>query len=144
MAHNLYLSLGSNLGDRRATIQQALALIDQRVGSVYKVSSFLETEPVGFSSPHRFLNIACLVHTMMSPLACLRETRLIEQQLGRTDKSLLPDGTVRYQDRTIDIDILLYDDLSMSTPELTLPHPHMRERDFVMTPLREIMEAADL
>jgi len=139
MTHDLYLSLGSNLGDRRANIQQALALIDERIGSVYKVSSFLETDPVGFDSPNRFLNIACLVHTMMSPQDCLSETLRIEQQLGRTAKSLRPNGTTQYQDRTIDIDLLLYDNLSMDTPELTLPHPHMQERDFVMIPLREIM-----
>lgn len=139
MTHDLYLSLGSNLGDRQATIQKALALIDERIGSVYRVSSYLETDPVGFTSPHRFLNIACLVHTMMSPMDCLRETRMIEQELGRTDKSILPDGTTLYQDRTIDIDLLLYDDLTITTPELTLPHPHMQERDFVMIPLREIM-----
>lgn len=139
MTHDLYLSLGSNLGDRQATIQKALALIDERIGSIYRVSSYLETDPVGFTSPHRFLNIACLVHTMMSPMDCLRETRMIEQELGRTDKSILPDGTTLYQDRTIDIDLLLYDDLTITTPELTLPHPHMQERDFVMIPLREIM-----
>ena len=139
MTHDLYLSLGSNLGDRQATIQKALALIDERIGSIYRVSSYLETDPVGFTSPHRFLNIACLVHTMMSPMDCLRETHMIEQELGRTDKSILPDGTTLYQDRTIDIDLLLYDDLTITTPELTLPHPHMQERDFVMIPLREIM-----
>lgn len=140
MTHNLYLSLGSNLGDRRATLQQALALIDERIGSVYKVSSFLETDPVGFSSPNLFLNIACLVHTMMSPVDCLHETRRIEQELGRISKSILPDGTIKYQDRPIDIDMLMYDDLSISTPELTLPHPRMHERDFVMIPLRQIMD----
>lgn len=138
MTHNLFLSLGSNLGDRKANIQQALTLIDERIGSVYKVSSFMETDPVGFCSNNRFLNIACLVHTMMSPLDCLRETQRIEQKLGRTSKSLLPDGTIRYHDRTIDIDMLLYDDLHIDTPELILPHPHMQERDFVMTPLNEI------
>lgn len=140
MIHNLYLSLGSNLGDRRATIQRALALIDDRIGSVYKVSSFLETEPVGFCSPNPFLNIACLVHTMMSPIDCLHETIRIEQELGRTAKSILPDGTPQYKDRTIDIDMLMYDELTMNTPELTLPHPRMQERDFVMIPLRQIMD----
>lgn len=139
MTHNLYLSLGSNLGDRKYNIQQALTLIDERIGSVYKVSSFMETDPVGFCSHNRFINIACLVHTMMSPLDCLHETQKIEQELGRTSKSLLPDGTIRYRDRTIDIDMLLYDDLHIDTPELILPHPHMQERDFVMTPLNEIM-----
>ncbi len=138
MTHNLYLGLGSNLGDRRATIQKALALIDERVGSVYRVSSLMETDPVGFSSPNRFLNAVCLVHTMMSPEACLRETQKIEQELGRTCKSDIHDGTPMYRDRPIDIDILLYDDLTINTPELTIPHPRMEERDFVMIPLREI------
>ncbi len=139
MAHDLYLSLGSNLGDRRATIQEVLTLIDELVGSVYRVASFMETEPVGFDSPNRFLNTVCLVHTMMAPEVCLLETQKIEQELGRTGKSIIQDnGTPLYQDRTIDIDILLYDDLTINTPELTIPHPRMEERDFVMVPLREI------
>ena len=140
MTHKLYLSLGSNLGDREANIRQALALIDERVGSVYRVSSYVETAPVGFQSPNKFINIVCLVHTMMSPMACLRETQKIEQELGRTQKSINPDGSLTYKDRPIDIDLLTYDDLIVNTPELTLPHPRMHERDFVLIPLREIQE----
>ncbi len=138
MAHDLYLSLGSNLGDRRQNIQSALTLIDERLGSVYRVASFVETDPVGFDSPHRFLNTVCLVHTMMSPEMCLEETQKIERELGRTDKSVVIDGVPVYTDRTIDIDILLYDDLCISTPTLTIPHPRMQDRDFVMLPLEEI------
>ena len=140
MTHKLYLSLGSNLGDREANIRQALALIDERVGSVYRVSSYIETAPVGFQSPNKFINIVCLVHTMMSPMACLRETQKIEQELGRTQKSINPDGSLTYKDRPIDIDLLTYDQLVLNTPELTLPHPRMHERDFVLVPLREIQE----
>lgn len=140
MTHKLYLSLGSNLGDREANIRQALALIDERVGSVYRVSSYIETAPVGFSSPNKFINIVCLVHTMMSPMACLRETQKIEKELGRTQKSINPDGSLTYKDRLIDIDLLTYDQLVLNTPELTLPHPRMHERDFVLIPLREIQE----
>ena len=140
MTHKLYLSLGSNLGDREANIRQALALIDERVGSVYRVSSYIETAPVGFQSPNKFINIVCLVHTMMSPMACLRETQRIEQKLGRTQKSINSDGSLIYKDRPIDIDLLTYDDLIVNTPELTLPHPRMHERDFVLIPLREIQE----
>ena len=138
MTHKLYLGLGSNLGDREANIRRALTLIDERLGSVYRVSSFIETEPVGFCSNHRFINAVCLVHTMMSPISCLRETQKIEQELGRIQKSICTDGTLQHFDRTIDIDLLIYDDLITNTPELTLPHPRMKERDFVMLPLEEI------
>ena len=140
MTHKLYLSLGSNLGDRDTNIRQALALIDERVGSVYRVSSYIETDPVGFSSPNKFINVVCLVHTMMSPMACLRETQKIEKELGRTQKSINPDGSLTYKDRLIDIDLLTYDQLVLNTPELTLPHPRMHERDFVLIPLREIQD----
>ena len=140
MTHKLYLSLGSNLGDRETNIRQALALIDERVGSVYRVSSCIETDPVGFQSSNKFINVVCLVHTMMSPMACLRETQKIETELGRTQKSINPDGSLTYKDRLIDIDLLTYDQLVLNTPELTLPHPRMHERDFVLIPLREIQE----
>ena len=140
MTHKLYLGLGSNLGNREENIRRALALIDERVGSVYRVSSYIETDPVGFSSPNKFINVVCLVHTMMSPMACLRETQKIEKELGRTQKSINPDGSLTYKDRLIDIDLLTYDQLVLNTPELTLPHPRMHERDFVLIPLKEIME----
>ncbi len=135
--HNLYVSLGSNLGDRKEMIHRALALLDERVGSVDCVSSLLETEPWGFQSQHPFLNAAALVHTMLPPMLCLRETQQIERELGRTQKST--DG--HYHDRPIDIDLLLYDDLQIHEPDLVLPHPHMYERDFVMIPLREILSS---
>ena len=138
MTHKLYLGLGSNLGNREENIRRALALIDERVGSVYRVSSLIETDPVGFSSNHRFINLVCLVHTMMSPMSCLCETQKIEQELGRTQKSTCTDGILQHFDRTIDIDLLTYDDITMDTPELTLPHPRMKDRDFVMRPLEEI------
>lgn len=138
MTHKLYLALGSNLGNREENIRRALALIDERVGSVYRVSSPMETDAVGFSSPNKFINLVCLVHTMMSPMSCLRETQKIEQELGRTQKTLCTGGQLLHSDRTIDIDLLTYDDIIMDTPELTLPHPRMKERDFVMRPLEEI------
>ena len=138
MTHKLYLGLGSNLGNREENIRRALALIDERVGSVYRVSSLIETDPVGFSSNHKFINLVCLVHTMMSPMSCLRETQKIEQELGRTQKSTCTDGILQHFDRTIDIDLLTYDDITMDTPDLTLPHPRMKDRDFVMLPMEEI------
>lgn len=136
MMHNLYLSLGSNLGNRNDILHRALALIDERVGSVYRVSSFIETEPWGFESEHTFLNAACLVHTMFNPRRCMEETQLIERLLGRESKT----SNGEYRDRIIDIDLLMYDDLQIDEPDLKLPHPYMHEREFVMKPLREIMQ----
>ncbi len=132
--HKLYLSLGSNLGHRKQLINQAIRLIDERIGTVYRVSSLIESEPWGFHSEHKFMNACCLVHTMMEPHRCLEETQKIERKLGRTQKSA--DG--QYCDRTIDIDLLMFDDAVINEPDLTIPHPHMHERDFVMRPLKEI------
>ena len=133
--HTLYLSLGSNLGNRRQTMRRAIELIAEQVGTVDRQSSAIETEPWGFESPNKFLNMCVRVQTPFSPEQALHATQAIECQLGRTAKSV--DG--HYHDRPIDIDLLMYDDLHLSTPELTLPHPFMHERDFVMTPLREIL-----
>lgn len=133
--HEVYLSLGSNTGDRKRNMQLAVALLEAHVGHVVKQSTIIETEPWGFSSPNRFLNGCVLLLTEKTPLEVLEATQAIERQLGRTQKST--DG--QYHDRPIDIDILLYDNLQLDDPRLTLPHPHMAERDFVMIPLREIM-----
>ena len=130
----LYIGLGSNLGDRRALVHEALRLVDLCVGHVERVSSLIETEPWGFDSPHPFLNGAARVRTSLSPHQCLAVTQQIERMLGRTQKST--DG--HYHDRPIDIDLLRYDDLHIQTPELTLPHPLMEERDFVRLPMQEI------
>ncbi len=134
--HKLYLSLGSNLGHRKRIISQAIRLIDERIGAVYRVSSMVESEPWGYESENKFMNACCLVHTRMEPARCLEETQKIERELGRTDKST--DG--KYRDRSIDIDILLFDDLTINEPDLKIPHPLMHERDFVMQTLREIKE----
>ena len=133
--HKVYLSLGSNLGDRHATMHRAVALLGERVGTVDRQSSFIETEPWGFQSTNRFLNMCVRVLTNLSPEQVLAVTKQIERELGRTTKSV--DG--QYHDRPIDIDILMYDDLNIDLPDLKLPHPHMKERDFVMIPLREIL-----
>ena len=132
----LYLSLGSNLGDRAENLCRAIALIGERVGAVQRVSSFIETEPWGFESKNRFLNAAVMVLTTLSPEECLKATQQIERELGRKSKS----RNGNYHDRPIDIDLLLYGDLKLSTPKLTIPYPRMQERDFVMIPLREIQE----
>ncbi|MCF0202894.1 MAG: 2-amino-4-hydroxy-6-hydroxymethyldihydropteridine diphosphokinase [Bacteroidaceae bacterium] len=131
---DLFLALGSNLGDREDNLRRAVREIGKTVGQVEKCSSFMETEPVGFVSENRFLNAAIKVKTTLTPQQCLAETQRIERLLGRERKSV---GGQHF-DRTIDIDILLYGDVSISTPSLTIPHPKMYERDFVMIPLKEI------
>lgn len=133
--HAVYLGLGSNLGDREATMEEAIRLIQERVGEIARRSSFIETAPWGFTSSHRFLNGAVLCLTEKSPREVLRLTQTIERELGRKTKT---GATRRYSDRPIDIDILLYDDLTMDEPDLKIPHPLMTERDFVMIPLNEI------
>lgn len=136
MEHDLYIGLGSNLGDRKAVIKESLRLIGQRIGRVVRVSSFYESEPWGFVSENRFLNAAAFVITSLSPHECLHEAQHIERLLGRTRKSV--NGI--YHDRTIDIDLLLYDNLHVMDPELVLPHPGIQERDFVRLPLQEILQ----
>lgn len=135
--HKAYLSLGSNLGNRKRMMRDAVAMLDEMVGVVDRVSSQYETEPWGFSSPNMFLNMCVRVLTPLSPEQLLHTTQLIEQRLGRVGKST-DDGC--YHDRVIDIDVLIYDDLHIQTPELVLPHPLMHEREFVMKPLNEIID----
>lgn len=135
-SHIAYLSLGSNLGDRHATMQSAILLLDSQAGTVDRVSSAIETEPWGFESANKFLNMCIRITTTLSPEQLLATIKDIELQLGRTTKSV----NGQYHDRPIDIDILTYDDIHINTPSLTLPHPHMHERDFVMIPLREILD----
>ena len=130
----LYLSLGTNLGDRQKNLSLALELIGHEVGTVVSASDVIETEPWGFDSSNSFLNMAIKVDTPLKPLEVLHVTQEIERKLGRTQKSV----NKEYHDRLSDIDILLYDDLVMNTPELTIPHPLMYQREFVMKPLAQI------
>ena len=132
--HQVYLGLGTNLGDKEANLKAAIEEIRKRVGEVTSLSAFHASEPWGFQSENSFLNAVCCVSTELSPIDVLHITQEIERELGRLKKSI--DGL--YSDRLIDIDILLYDDLRIATPELTIPHPLMGQRDFVMIPLREI------
>jgi len=136
--HQVYLGLGSNLGNRWENLEQAIRFIDEQVGPVTRQSSFVETEPWGFQSDNRFLNAVILCETDKTPREILRLTQQIERDMGRRKnvKRRLTNRT--YTDRPIDIDILLYDDLSVDEPDLKIPHPLMHERDFVMLPLREI------
>ena len=132
--HQVYLGLGTNLGDKEANLKAALEEIRKRVGEITSQSAFYASEPWGFESDNSFLNAVCCVYTNLSPVETLYTTQDIERMLGRLKKSV--NGA--YSDRIIDIDILLFDDLQINTPELTIPHPLMWERDFVKIPLKEI------
>lgn len=136
MLHHVYFSIGSNIGNRKRLVRDAIALLNERVGEVERQSSLYETEPWGFDSPNKFINACVCCVTTLSPHQLLAITQHIERELGRTEKT--KDG--EYHDRIIDIDILLYDDLCVNSPNLVIPHPHMHERAFVMTPLREILD----
>jgi 2-amino-4-hydroxy-6-hydroxymethyldihydropteridine diphosphokinase len=128
-----YLALGTNLGDKRLNLLIAIAGIAGKIGVLSAISSVYETEPWGFESRNSFLNMVVCVETELSPLELLKATQEIEKKMGRTEKT----GAV-YKDRIIDIDIILYGDLTYQSEELTLPHPLYKQRAFVLEPLKEI------
>ena len=138
------LLIGGNQGDRVLLIDQATEQIRQRIGSVVALSRVYETEPWGEfdTPPQSFLNRALLVETDLAPLEVLREALAIEAELGRTRKTSSTSTTSLnrlYQSRPMDIDLIFYDDMVLDSPELTLPHPRMHLRRFVLEPLAEIM-----
>lgn len=136
--YTYYLSLGTNLGDKEGNLRKAIQLIEERIGAIASLSAFYVSEPWGFQSENSFFNACCGVNSVLAPNALLEATQQIERELGRTEKS--HNGI--YHDRLIDIDILLaYENgqsIAMQTPQLTLPHPLMHQRDFVLIPLRQI------
>ncbi|MBR1688060.1 MAG: 2-amino-4-hydroxy-6-hydroxymethyldihydropteridine diphosphokinase [Prevotella sp.] len=139
--HTLYLGLGSNLGDKEHNIREAIRRIEELIGTVECQSALYVTEPWGFQSPHLFVNAAVRCRTQLSPREVLRRTQQIERAMGRRHKGRTADGTPRvYHDRTIDIDLLLYDQLTIDEPDLQIPHPLMHQRPFVMQPLSEVMD----
>ena len=126
----VYLSLGSNLGDRRANLKEALRLLGESL-EIASVSSVYDTEPVGVGEQPRFLNLMCCINTDIGPMQLLSLIKGIESSMGR-------DLSLRNAPRVIDIDIILYGDTIMKSPELIIPHPRMRERAFVLVPFAEI------
>ena len=134
MKNNLYLALGSNLGERQENLDRALQRIGEEVGRVVRTSAYYETQPVGFDSPHLFLNAVAEVETERPVEEVLAATAAIERELGRAEKS----DCGCYADRTIDIDLLLCGDLEVKSDALTLPHPEMARRRFVLQPLCEL------
>ncbi len=127
----VYLALGSNLGDRHSSIRRAVDLLNIAGVHIKHLSAIIETEPVGGPVQGKFLNAVLEAHTELSPRQLLSKIKAIEGKLGRVHREV--NGP-----REIDIDILLYDDFVMDLPELTIPHPRMLERAFVMGPLKEI------
>ena len=130
----IYLGLGTNTGNRKENLTRAIEELSLALGSCIAQSSFMETEPWGYESKNKFLNCTIAFTTDKSPMELLDTTEEIERKLGRTTKST---GGV-YHDRVIDIDLLMYGNENISTERLTIPHPLMHKRDFVLVPLAEI------
>ena len=129
-----YLGLGANLENKQNQLLFAIQQLTEKAGNIPAFSDFYETTPWGYQSPYLFLNAAVQLETSLSPHELLNATQQIERALGRTTKS----KGRHYADRSIDIDILLYDELILQTPDLVLPHPLLHERLFVLQPLAEI------
>ena len=131
-----YLSLGSNLGDREANVRKALDLLADRM-TLMKVSSLYETAPIGVTDQNDFINAVALIETELDPTDLLDAILDVEKIVGRV-------RNLRWGSRVIDIDILIYDDVEISTLELTIPHPEMMNRAFVLIPLAEIAPDLEL
>ena len=132
MKHTVYIILGSNIEDRFFYLSEAGQLLSERVGRVTLESSIYETEVWGFEHPVLFLNKVLCVKTNIEPLELLQITQQIEIELGRTQKG----GD--YKARTIDIDLLFYDDIVFNSTALNIPHPQIQNRKFELIPLVEI------
>ena len=126
-----YLGFGSNVGDRAANLSRALALLPGHGVRVLEVSPVYETDPVGYTDQPLFLNAACRVETALSPRELLAAIKAVEAEVGRTPT--FPNGP-----REIDVDIILYGDAVVDEKDLTIPHPRMAERAFVLVPLADV------
>lgn len=131
---NIFLNIGSNLGDRRKNLSRAVSAIEKEFG-YFELSHVIESEPWGFDSENKFLNIGMMVITDLSPLEVLHRLQEIEKSIG-SGSHRNADGS--YADRVVDIDIVAIDDLVIDTEELQVPHPRMAERRFVLEPLAEL------
>ncbi len=129
-----YLNIGSNLGDRKAVIRLAVERLAQ-FGAVEAVSSPIETPAWGFESQHAFLNVGVALEAQSEPLALLRAIHTIERSLGSASHRT-PEGG--YADRIVDIDVVAIEGLTLNSPELIVPHPHLPEREFYLVPMAQI------
>jgi 2-amino-4-hydroxy-6-hydroxymethyldihydropteridine diphosphokinase len=134
----IYLSLGSNLGNREQNLIKVNNFISEDIGEIVARSSIYENEAVAFDG-NDFFNQVLKVETCLSPESLLQKTQEIEIKVGRERKTVIKNGTPIYSNRIIDIDILLYDDIQIDSETLTIPHPRMYERGFVMKPLKEVI-----
>lgn len=131
--NTVVLSLGSNLGDRYTTLQNAISTISSKIGKVTAESFIYESEALGFESKDRFLNMCVQVETKLAPLEILELINSIEKENGRVRNS-----NFEYSSRSLDIDIIFYNDLILDLPKLKIPHPRYTERLFVLVPLNDI------
>ena len=140
----VYLSIGTNEGDRMENIHTAIELLDRKLGSHYKaLSSIVESKSWGFEG-NDFLDCVVRYSTDISPRELLHVCKQIESEMGRTDSEEYDSSGNRiYHNRVIDIDILLYGDLKVDEPDLRIPHPLIEKRDFIKGPLLEIFEGND-
>ena len=129
-----YLLLGGNCGDRETILRKAMALLNNKTGTIERVSSFFESQPWGMLNVQNFLNIAIKLSTKLTAFNLLDVILLIEEQLGRKRNPLITE----YQSRPIDIDILFYGSAIIQSTQLTVPHPRLQLRKFVLVPLCEI------
>lgn len=131
----IYLNIGTNLGDRLANINKAIALIEEKLCCFSKRSEIYESQPWGFLSENPFYNICISVESDINPHKLLQIVKQIECEMG-SSVHRAPSGD--YADRIIDIDIIAIDDVVITTPELTVPHPHLLDRPFFLIPLKQI------
>jgi len=131
--NRVYLSLGTNIGNKPNNLLKAIVLISQKTGILSAISSVYETKPHGFESDNDFLNMVVCVETLLSPEEILSITQSIEKTIGRVEKT-----NNTYRDRIIDIDIIAYGDLIINSENLKIPHPLFYKRQFVLEPMNEI------
>jgi 2-amino-4-hydroxy-6-hydroxymethyldihydropteridine diphosphokinase len=130
----VYLSLGTNMGDRKLNIELAYAMITQSTGTIRQKSSLYETPPWGFESTSNFINTVVLLETYLDLEELFKKLKQIEKEIGRTKTA----NSTTYEDRIIDIDILDFNGKISHSDELTVPHPRIEMRNFVLIPLAEI------
>ncbi|MCR4659934.1 MAG: 2-amino-4-hydroxy-6-hydroxymethyldihydropteridine diphosphokinase [Bacteroidales bacterium] len=140
-AEDIVLLLGGNVGDTHVLLAEARIMLSRRVGEELCCSGLYETEPWGMVAQQMFINQAVLLRTELAPLQCLNELQAIEIALGRQPHAVAynADGSRRYASRPIDIDIIFYGSQVLNTPRLTVPHPRMHLRRFVLEPLVEVV-----
>ena len=133
----IILALGSNLGNREDNLSKSISLIGKKIGAVTKISKYFENDPIGFDSKNTFINLCIKVETAKEPHRILKELKSIEKSLGRKKTKK------EYEDRPLDIDIILFNELIIKSDELIIPHPKYTSRPFVLVPMCEIGDYID-